>query len=1129
MTSIYNSWASRYKIIEDITEKITLPFSEKIKIKQYIAEDQALKKFVLLKKIDVNENPEIKELAQYLWHYEISLNQRALNISEGKTLLKLIDGEYDKEENCFILVTETCGLSLKNILIAEEDNEDIDSFEKLKKSPFSKKKLWEGLLKLCEGVLALHNAGLLHRNISLDTVYFDSEAYIEGESHFFKLGDFNWSIYLYSISNLISGEISMEIIQNNLHFFRAPECLEIETFKSDIFSFGLMIAFLLNDLDFEKYESSDFSDRIGLYNEIRDIIQRNKGMIKEKEIILKAIEINPDDRYESVEEFTEVIRDFVNELKSNIVHQNQLPVHFRLDRESYFLQNIARKVEINIQGIRSAPNDFLRNEFSDTSLFLTKSKNWPLWAKGKNGKYKFKKAYKARKLADIAVLNKREERELGLTNEVVCKVDKLYWQDPKEKVYSIWDQIFANSLSQIREIDEEPTEYELQKKNWLEAINLITEAEEEIEKRNIFEYELISDSVDNETNKETPRQIVLNIYNNPDRESFSEVLRNSQKRSVELSESPNLRQKFREKRKWKYIDIVDIADDYNTIVKFEENRKNDTPPKSGFLRFWDLRSTLFLLKRKRIIIQELENNDYLIDAILNPAVTHKYFSRDQSSGIVKFIFYTFPIFLLQGPPGTGKTWTAKELIKLTLEKDPYKRILVSSKEHANLDDLLKKTYKMCEELEITPKPIIVRLISTERERNYSPTSIPFQHFPKQIALRMIDNISNWNKEGNEYNDLKKYINDIVSNVGGAPSREWIEIIRESANIVFCTSTANDLRELASASPNFDLVIVEEAGKTYPSELFRPLELGNKWVLIGDQNQLPPFRLNEIVDLVNEKLDEHEVRIQDKSNFSEREFLEFRKLVIREVKIFQSMFERFSEIEPSYDRTDKRKSCDMLIDQYRLPSKISRLISSVFYEKEFNQKVQDKNDLIIEPRYLAGNQLIWINTKNDKKFREKRSGTDLFNISEAKLVANLLKQIKINSKYNKFTIAILTPYKEQVNILKTHLPQQYDNLKGVNIRDVCYTIDSFQGQEADIVIISLVRNNNKETPHAAWGFIPEPQRLNVMLSRAKKVEIIVGDYDLCNIHKKSPFMDKFALVAEFFKKEGKIIDFDEAML
>ena len=102
------------------------------------------------------------------------------------------------------------------------------------------------------------------------------------------------------------------------------------------------------------------------------------------------------------------------------------------------------------------------------------------------------------------------------------------------------------------------------------------------------------------------------------------------------------------------------------------------------------------------------------------------------------------------------------------------------------------------------------------------------------------------------------------------------------------------------------------------------------------------------------------------------------------------------------------------------------------------------------------------------------------------------------------------------------------MKGINLKDCCFTVDGFQGQEADLVIISLVRNNFNPDANQAWGFVPETERLNVMLSRAKKVEIVIGCLDLCLAYKNEPFMERFIKIAEFFKDYGKIINLSEVI-
>ncbi|MFX1375322.1 MAG: AAA domain-containing protein [Promethearchaeota archaeon] len=241
-----------------------------------------------------------------------------------------------------------------------------------------------------------------------------------------------------------------------------------------------------------------------------------------------------------------------------------------------------------------------------------------------------------------------------------------------------------------------------------------------------------------------------------------------------------------------------------------------------------------------------------------------------------------------------------------------------------------------------------------------------------------------------------------------------------------------------------------------------------------------------------------------------------------------MFKKFEGIKHSFKEEDNIRSCDTLSNQYRLPSKISEMISSIFYDREFKQKIADPKDFILEPIEFKNRQLIWVNTGIGRENRERREGINIFNISEAKLIRQLLSKLKFNLKYSPFSIAILSPYKEQVEVIKKYLPKTLPNLRGIDLHRSCYTVDSFQGQEADLIIVSLARNNNFENSRRAWGFIPRIERLNVMLSRAKKVEIIIGSHDLCILHQSDPYMEKFVKVAKFIEENDLLINQNEVI-
>jgi len=1134
------SWEDRFEKITNITDTKFLPFSDKIEIEEYIAKDLILKQRVILKLIKIDEDPDIVSLAQYLWHYEISLNQRASNNSKGNSLLKLLHAQRDEEKGVYVIVTEYSGPSLRDLLMDHDESEDSIFFNNFLRSSDKKKILWEAIYKLAEGLYALHFSGLIHRNISLDTIYFDSEAYQQGEKEIFKIGDFNWSIYLCSLSNVFTDDLSSELIKDNYHFFRAPECLPStllefetsgETYQSDLFSLGLVISFLILGIeDIEKYTNSQLKDRPKLYEEIYLMLENFNGYPLEKEILLKLVCVDVEERFQNINDLMNRMRELLNIFKHNFIEESRLPINFNLERNSPLLRQISNILNISIDAILEEPDEFLSFEFKNCILLLTNDLKFPLYAKGSSGTYyKFGKAFKRSNLSQIRSFLPNQELNLELKTIQIGIIKEFYWLDREGSCpYSRWEEIFRNATSQIKELQIEKDPEIKKRERWLKTIKIIGNAEKEIEKKKILNYQCIYDSLNDETKrKNNKREVIIQVFDEEEKELFSNIINEAESGLFELLDTDNLFEPFKRKRVWKVIEITEGSRN-NTQLILEGDIRNHEVPENGFIRSWDLKNTIFLLKRKRQIIQDLENNEYLLNAILNPASTHTYFEKYDKNNLVSFIYYTNPIFLLQGPPGTGKTYTATKLIKYSLQKDPFSRILIASKEHSALDDLLIKCQEIISETSIYPTPKLVRLISPERELKYSPNSIPFQHFITNITKMYLKQLYDWIPLNNIHEKLSDEIKSIVNNELDSPSREWINLIKESSNLIFCTTTTSYLKELEFSTQNFDLVIIEEAGKTYPSELFKPIQLGNKWVLIGDQNQLPPFRIKDINRIIDRLLDDIEDIEREKESFDPKDFTKLKKEVKENLTIFNSIFNIFKEVRQSFKGEENRKSCDTLLNQWRLPSKISKMISTTFYDQEFYQEIDDPVDFIIEPTNFRDRQLIWVNIPSDRGFKEQRKGFKLYNNSEIRVIKTLLSRLKIGPNHFPFKLVILSPYKEQVERLKNQLPTYLPNLKGINIKNCCFTVDGFQGQEADLVIISLVRNNFNPIAKDAWGFVPESERLNVMFSRAKKTNIIIGCLDLCLAYKNDPFMEKFIKIVEFIQSYGKIINLNEVI-
>ena len=174
-------------------------------------------------------------------------------------------------------------------------------------------------------------------------------------------------------------------------------------------------------------------------------------------------------------------------------------------------------------------------------------------------------------------------------------------------------------------------------------------------------------------------------------------------------------------------------------------------------------------------------------------------------------------------------------------------------------------------------------------------------------------------------------------------------------------------------------------------------------------------------------------------------------------------------------------------QYRMNSVIMEYPSKIFYNSALNAHNSVANKLLFE----GDSPLTFIDTAGSG-YHEKLEGTSSTNPDEAVFLINYLIKLieKIKSSYSKLdfpSIAIISPYREQIRMLKEHLLNstilnEFEQYIGVN------TIDSFQGQERDLVLISLVRSN----ANGEIGFLADIRRMNVAITRARKKVVLIGD-------------------------------------
>lgn len=268
---------------------------------------------------------------------------------------------------------------------------------------------------------------------------------------------------------------------------------------------------------------------------------------------------------------------------------------------------------------------------------------------------------------------------------------------------------------------------------------------------------------------------------------------------------------------------------------------------------------------------------------------------------------------------------------------------------------------------------------------------------------------------------------------------------------------------------YGICILDEASKASFPEALVPLIRSERWVLVGDQRQLPPF-----VDAV----------LRDPGLTGGRDI---DPSVVRE-----TLLARLSGRQiPAHARA-------MLYRQHRMVPAIGDLVSSVFYEG----KLESVGDHAIPPaisQWLS-KPVVWFSTSKDTDRREQRSSNGSWlNQLEAKWIRILVDRLEFfagahapkhgaTGAYEPVRVVVLTGYSAQ----RYHLEAALASADPKHVSLEFHTVDAYQGRESDVVVFSVTRSNSQNKA----GFLAERERINVALSRARFGLCIVGDADFC---------------------------------
>lgn len=421
--------------------------------------------------------------------------------------------------------------------------------------------------------------------------------------------------------------------------------------------------------------------------------------------------------------------------------------------------------------------------------------------------------------------------------------------------------------------------------------------------------------------------------------------------------------------------------------------------------------------------------------------------------------------IVHGPPGTGKTTTLVQAIKALYQKE-HKTILVVAPSNAAVDLLSEKLHKEG-----------LRVVRVGNPAKVNEEQLALTLDSKTTDHPQFKEIKRLKKQAREYRDMahkykrsfgqsereqRKALFTEARNISTEIERTEQYITNDvlaKAQVITATLVGSNHYTIRHLS--FDTVVIDEAAQALEPACWIPILKAKKVIMAGDHCQLPPTI---------------------KNNEAAKQGLA------------KTLMEKCVELHPN--------AVKLLTEQYRMHEKIMKFSSDEFYKSALQA-----NAMVAKQTLFAGDQpVVFIDTAGCG-FEEKQEGGGISNPEEANAMlqhlSNYLQQVPAQANGNTLpTIGIISPYRHQVEWLKEQVmvhPQLQPSLKQITVN----TIDSFQGQERDIIYISLTRSNADNV----IGFLSEIRRMNVAMTRARKKLVVIGD---------SATIAQFPFYADFIK-------------
>ncbi len=289
------------------------------------------------------------------------------------------------------------------------------------------------------------------------------------------------------------------------------------------------------------------------------------------------------------------------------------------------------------------------------------------------------------------------------------------------------------------------------------------------------------------------------------------------------------------------------------------------------------------------------------------------------------------------------------------------------------------------------------------------------------------------------------------------------------NVIFTTIDALVLQDVAGARV-YDYVILDEANRAGVLDSLLALARGRRIILVGDPMQLQPV------------MSEAEQQLVSAANGGRRGRRGRAPLVGVAQPGAQNVIGKslFAWIQ---ERRFAPPATVLLDQQNRMHPAIGELVSRVFYGNRVRTGPAAPRRGTGMPMFPS--PVTWVDTRSLRGNVESRAGgTSLFNVAEARLVTSITRYLAASAPPG-LSIGVITAYAEQRDLLRRLMgPHDWPAERQLEID----TVDAFEGREKDIIVLSLVRANRRRD----IGFLRLEQRLNVAVSRSRRLIILVGD-------------------------------------